>query len=87
MRLGDPLVALANESTATLGDLTIQEKTDPKIIGSGVLDVIKGTMNEVEKEAKYWMDHLMNRDRRSYASPLSASFRKNTATPDDRGGF
>ncbi|SFJ62157.1 hypothetical protein SAMN02799624_05211 [Paenibacillus sp. UNC496MF] len=87
MNLGDPTVAIANESTATLGDLTIQEKTDPQVIGSGVLKVIQNMMSEVERECKYWMDHLMNRDRRGYTTPLSASFRKNTATPDDRGGF
>jgi len=87
MKLGDPEFSISSELMTSLGDLSVSEKADPKLIGAGVLDAIKAMMNEVELQTKYWTDHLMNRDRRGYAAPISAGFRRNTVTPDDRGGF
>lgn len=87
LNLGDPNSPFVSESQTELGDLNIREKTGDNYIGNSILTTINTMLAEVERQLKYWQDHVMERDRRSYASPITASFRTGNGSPAERGDF
>jgi hypothetical protein len=77
----------------TLGDFSV---TDNSSSSSGIGGGEGGTKEETplrklqtmlavnEKEIKFWMDSMMGRNRRGYASPVSGSFRTAGGSPEGR---
>jgi hypothetical protein len=84
LNLGSSGQLISSESSTTLGDLVVSEKTDPKMLKDVVLKVVQVSIAEVQKELKFWQDNLLNRNKRGYANPISVSFRQGAGTPADR---
>ncbi|MEB2276908.1 Ig-like domain-containing protein [Bacillus sp. ILBB4] len=85
---------MINESggTVQLGDFMVQDKssTSSGISGSSSsteespLKKLQALIQQVEKEQKFWLDQMMGRTKRGFASPVSGSFRTAAGSPEGR---
>lgn len=87
---------MINESggSITLGDFSITDKTSSStgIGGSSggdneesPLKKLQAMLQANERDLKFWLDSMMGRNRRGFASPVSTSFRTAAGTPEGRG--
>lgn len=90
-KVGNPTETMNSGDSVSLGDLSISTKSNSSSgtnssSGDSPLDMVSQTLDAVSKELKFWMDAMMGRNNRGYASPVSASMRLNNGeTPGERG--
>lgn len=76
---------VTSSKTVTLGDFSVNQGEDnPEIKKEDVLDMIANLLGSIEENLKFWQDAMMNRNRRGYASPTTATSRGGVDTPESR---
>lgn len=73
--LGDFSVSDSSSSSSTTGASTDEETQMVKL---------KAIIEANERDLKFWMDSMMGRNARGYASPVASSFRTAAGTPEGR---
>lgn len=76
------------KGSITLGDFSISTgsggTSSSQETKESTLEKLQVLMAETEKELKFWKDSMLGRNRRGYASPVSASFRVDAGSPTGR---
>ncbi|GAK42044.1 hypothetical protein TCA2_4536 [Paenibacillus sp. TCA20] len=92
--IGNPneTISVNGGDEVQLGDFRIVPGGSSSTTSSGnssatvPINLIKQTLETLSGDHKFWMDAMMGRNKRGYATPVSASMKVNNgATPDDRG--
>lgn len=73
-----------NINSMSLGDLQISANETDKEKEESLLVKLKTLIEETEKELKFWKDAMLGRNRRGYATPVSASYRTSAGSPTGR---
>lgn len=83
----DGVFVQGSGSSIKLGDFSVDTKQSG---GSGTnensskMNILNAYLNQVESELKFWQDSMLGRNKRGYATPISAITRSSVAAPESR---